>query len=99
MRQSPNAPVDQSLVPWGVSRMAPFPSRGEGPITHYRISIDPVTQKGVYLDPVTNQPIEAAGKHGFNVQQATSTAPPTPDGDGSTGGGGKPDSTTDWVSD
>ncbi|MEV6151316.1 putative ATP-grasp-modified RiPP [Nonomuraea sp. NPDC052129] len=97
MRQSPNAPANQSSVPWGVSRMAPFPFRGEEP--HYRVSIDPATQKGVYLDPVTNQPIEAAGKHGSNVQQATATAPPTPDGDGSTDGGGKPDSTTDWVSD
>ncbi|MEU7859619.1 putative ATP-grasp-modified RiPP [Nonomuraea sp. NPDC049141] len=99
MSQSPAAPADQSFVPWGVSRMAPFPSQGEGPTPHHRISIDPVTQKGVRLDPVTNRPIEAAGKHGSNVQQATPTAPPTPDGDGSRDGGAKPDSTTDWVSD
>lgn len=99
MRQSLTAPADQSFVPWGVSRMAPFPFQGEGPTTHYRISIDPVTQKGVCLDPVTNQPIETAGKHGSNVQKATPTAPPTPDGDGSRDGGAKPDSTTDWVSD
>lgn len=85
-----------SSMPWGISRMAPFPDRGGTAL--YRVALDPVTQMGVYTDPVTNQPIEAA-KHGSNVQQSTATQPPTPDGDGGNNGIGKPDSTTDWVPD
>ncbi|MFC4011447.1 putative ATP-grasp-modified RiPP [Nonomuraea purpurea] len=85
--------------PVGSVADGPVPRRDEGvPHVPYRVYLDPVTQMGVYADPITHKPIEAA-KHGTNVQKASPTEPPTGDGSDGNAPKGKPDSTTDWVSD
>ena len=85
------------VIPWGVSRMAPFPPP-DGTIPDYRVVLDPVTQTGRWVDP-TGQTIET-GKHGTNQNKPTATQPSGPDGgDGQPPPPAKPDSTTDHVSD
>ncbi|SDI17541.1 putative ATP-grasp target RiPP [Sinosporangium album] len=88
---------DSPVVPWGISRMAPFPPP-DGIAPNYRVVLDPVTQAGNWVDPM-GQVIEA-GKHGTNVNKSTATQPAGPDGgDGKPPPPAKPDSVTDHVPD
>lgn len=70
-----------ALVPWGVRRMAPYPTMAP---TYARAEIDPATQTARYFD-ADGQIIEMPG-HGTSTgtNPATNTGNPS---DGSTPGG------------
>ncbi|QKV94639.1 putative ATP-grasp-modified RiPP [Streptomyces sp. NA02950] len=56
--------------PWGVGRLAPYPTTVRRP--HATVTIDPGTQTGVYRDRL-GQLVEM-GKHGTSSGTETSTA-------------------------
>ncbi|MFW5421003.1 putative ATP-grasp-modified RiPP [Nocardiopsis sp. CNT-189] len=88
-------PAPAPPLPWGLSRMAPYPP--SAPLPYTRVEIDPLTQTARRFDR-TGQPIQA-GKHGSNVARPThSETPMGGDGDGSPGGS-RTDTTTDYVPD
>ncbi|MEU9891167.1 putative ATP-grasp-modified RiPP [Sphaerisporangium sp. NPDC051017] len=89
--------MDLPVIPWGISRMAPYPPPETVP--DYRVVLDPVTQTGNWVDP-TGQIIEA-GKHGTNKAKPSATQVQSgPDGgDGKPPPPPKPDSTTDYTPD
>lgn len=68
----------RTLAPWGVSRMAPYPTTAPG---YARAELDPVTQATVFFDEA-GQVMEMPG-HGTstNTSPATGTSP---DGNGTT---------------
>lgn len=66
------------LAPWGVSRMAPYPTMAPD---YARAEIDPVTQAAVFFD-AGGQVLEMPA-HGTSTGTAPSTGT-SPDGNGST---------------
>ncbi|MFC3577800.1 putative ATP-grasp-modified RiPP [Streptomyces yaanensis] len=56
--------------PWGVSRLAPYPTTVKLPFT--TVTIDPATQTGVFRDRL-GQVVEL-GKHGTSTGTETSTS-------------------------
>lgn len=70
-----SSPVPQGTVtprPWGVSRMAPYPTAAP---EYARVAIDPATQTAVFYDR-SNQVVEMPG-HGTSTgtSPATGTSP------------------------
>ncbi|MFE8950555.1 putative ATP-grasp-modified RiPP [Streptomyces sp. NPDC007856] len=57
-------------VPWGVGRMAPFPTMAPG---FARVMLDPATQTAVFFD-ASGRVMEAPG-HGTSTTPATGTSP------------------------
>ncbi|MBL1099539.1 putative ATP-grasp-modified RiPP [Streptomyces coffeae] len=55
--------------PWGVGRLAPYPTTVRRP--HATVAIDPETQTGVYRDRAGN--VVEMGKHGTSKGTETST--------------------------
>ncbi|GAA4030540.1 MULTISPECIES: putative ATP-grasp-modified RiPP [Streptomyces] len=56
--------------PWGIGRLAPYPTTVKQPFT--TVTIDPTTQTGVFYDHL-RQVVEM-GKHGTSSATATSTS-------------------------
>ncbi|MFJ3194708.1 putative ATP-grasp-modified RiPP [Streptomyces griseoviridis] len=61
--------VTSDARPWGVGRLAPYPSVAERP--HASVTVDPDTQLGRYLDR-DGRPVEM-GKHGTGKGTETKT--------------------------
>jgi putative ATP-grasp target RiPP len=76
--------------PWGVGRLAPYPTTVLLP--HASVSIDPDTQLGVFRDR-TGRVVEM-GKHGTSSGTETSTST-SPDGQGGGDQGSDQDSSQD----
>jgi putative ATP-grasp target RiPP len=56
--------------PWGIGRLAPYPTTARLPFT--TVTIDPTTQTGVFYDR-SGQVVEM-GKHGTSSATGTSTS-------------------------
>jgi putative ATP-grasp target RiPP len=66
---SPEVPTRTATAPWGVSRLAPYPSTTRLP--YASVTVDPVTPIGVFRDRA-GQVVEM-GKHGTSTGTETST--------------------------
>ncbi|MFE6099733.1 putative ATP-grasp-modified RiPP [Streptomyces laurentii] len=76
--------------PWGVGRLAPYPTTVQLP--HASVSIDPETQLGVFRDRVGR--VVEMGKHGTNSGTETKTST-SPDGQSGNDEGSDQDSNQD----
>ncbi|MFF5568982.1 putative ATP-grasp-modified RiPP [Streptomyces sp. NPDC012623] len=61
--------VEQPTVPWGASRLAPYPTTIQRP--HAMVSVDPTTQLGVFKDRAGL--VVEMGAHGTSKGTETST--------------------------
>ena len=92
MHNNPGTPL-----PWGLSRMAPYPPTAPAP--YIRGVLDPETQTGRYLDK-DGLPVTEMGKHGTSKKTTDKTVPGGPDGaGGQPPQPGKPDSVPDTTTD
>lgn len=76
-----SSPVPQGLItptPWGVSRMAPYPTMAPA---HSSVQLDPITQTAVYLDQ--DGAVMEMPAHGTSTGTTPSTGT-SPDGNGTT---------------